>query len=141
VISAIGNNGAESVAALQSGKSGIGPITHLETVHRDEFPVGEVRLPDAELAQQLGLKETVSRTALLSLAAAKEALEDAGLANSKPLRMGFISANSVGGMDRTEDFYGAFLQDRRHGRLRNVVTTNAEVSRISLPESWASATS
>ena len=37
------------------------------------------------------------------------------------LRTGFISANSVGGMDKTESFFNSFLQDNQHGRLRDVV--------------------
>jgi 3-oxoacyl-[acyl-carrier-protein] synthase-1 len=59
---------------------------------------------------------------LLSLLAAKEAVEDAEVAHIKGLRVGFISANTVGGMDRTEGFYSSFLSDPNSGgRLRDVV--------------------
>ncbi|TDX02279.1 beta-ketoacyl-[acyl-carrier-protein] synthase family protein [Dinghuibacter silviterrae] len=37
------------------------------------------------------------------------------------LRIGLVSANTVGGMDLTEDFYPRFLKDPRSGRLRDVV--------------------
>jgi 3-oxoacyl-[acyl-carrier-protein] synthase-1 len=44
-----------------------------------------------------------------------------GEAGASRWRTGFISANSVGGMDLTEDFYPAFLADPAKGRLRQVV--------------------
>ena len=36
-------------------------------------------------------------------------------------KLGFISANSVGGMDKTESFYTDFLNDPNNGDLRNVM--------------------
>jgi 3-oxoacyl-[acyl-carrier-protein] synthase-1 len=63
----------------------------------------------------------VSRTALLSLIAAREALDRAAIPDPGRWHTGFISANTVGGMDRTEKFYAEFLGDPRHGRLRDVV--------------------
>ena len=63
----------------------------------------------------------ISRTALLSAIAAKEALHDAAIENFSDLRTGFISANTVGGMDKTEDFFADFLSDKSKGRLREVV--------------------
>src|SRR6476620_9945507 len=53
--------------------------------------------------------------------AAKEALADAGIPNISSLRTGFISANTVGGMDKTEQFFVPFLSGPSRGRLRNVV--------------------
>ncbi|HMI63680.1 MAG TPA: beta-ketoacyl-[acyl-carrier-protein] synthase family protein, partial [Puia sp.] len=57
---------------------------------------------------------------LLSFIAAKEAFESANLKISN-LRLGMVSANTVGGMDKTEEFYRSFLKDPRKGRLRDVV--------------------
>ncbi|MEO9069480.1 MAG: beta-ketoacyl-[acyl-carrier-protein] synthase family protein, partial [Ginsengibacter sp.] len=37
------------------------------------------------------------------------------------LRTGFISANTVGGMDKSEKFFAEFLSDSQKGKLRNVV--------------------
>jgi 3-oxoacyl-[acyl-carrier-protein] synthase-1 len=64
---------------------------------------------------------SVSRTALLSLIAAKEALDRAAIPDLARWRTGFISANTVGGMDKTENFYAEFLDNPQHGRLRDVV--------------------
>ncbi len=121
VISAIGNNRIECISALQNGRTGIGPITNLRTVHKDVFPVGEVKLSNLELANQTGLNSNVPRTALLSFMAAKEALYEANIPELESLRTGFISANSVGGMDLTEIFFENFLPNNEKGRLINVI--------------------
>ncbi|SEP09983.1 3-oxoacyl-[acyl-carrier-protein] synthase-1 [Mucilaginibacter gossypiicola] len=121
VISAIGNTVAQNRLSLEQEKTGIAPIQYLDTEHRDEFPVGEVKLSNDELAGLSGFKRGISRTAMLSLIAAREALTDTGITNLAGLRTGFISANTVGGMDKTENFFRDFLSDNTKGRLRNVV--------------------
>ena len=121
IISAIGNNAAECLDALQNGRTGIGDMHYFDSVHRQKIPVAEVKLSNEELAQRSGLPDTKSRTALLSMVAAKEALNNAGIENIAALRTGFISANSVGGMDKTEKFFVPFLSDNKKGRLRDVV--------------------
>ncbi len=120
VISAIGNNIAECLYALEHEQPGMGDITYLETIHRHKIPVAEVKLSNQELAVLSGVSPTISRTALLSIIAAKEALADAGIENISGLRTGFVSANTVGGMDKSEQFFADFLTDRQKGKLRNV---------------------
>jgi 3-oxoacyl-(acyl-carrier-protein) synthase len=144
VITAIGNDVAGCLAALESGQAGMGDMTRLDSAHKGEIPVAEVKLSDEELfkladpgignslAGRLSASRTtpgrarlnpatLSRTSLLSLIAAKEALNDAGLADQPGLRKGFISANTVGGMDKSEKFFADFLSDPLKGRLREVV--------------------
>ncbi|MBS1611007.1 MAG: beta-ketoacyl-[acyl-carrier-protein] synthase family protein, partial [Bacteroidetes bacterium] len=121
VISAIGNNIAESLAALESGKAGMGEMKFLDSVHRQRLPVAEVKFSNEELASIANLPSTISRTALLSAIAAKEALDNAGIEDFSELRTGFISANTVGGMDLTENFFLHFLSNSSKGKLRNVV--------------------
>lgn len=121
VISAIGNTTAQNLLSLERAETGIAAIKYLDTEHHDEFPVGEVKLSNDELADLSGFNTSISRTAMLSLIAAREALTDAGISNFAGLRSGFISANTVGGMDKTEDFFREFLPDNTKGRLRNAV--------------------
>ena len=121
VISAIGNNVAENLDALENSRAGMAHMVYFDSVHRDKLPVAEVKLSNEQLAQLAGLPNTKSRTALLSMIAAKEALADAGIENIAGLRTGFISANSVGGMDKTEKFFAEFLADNSKGKLRDVV--------------------
>ncbi|MBS1947469.1 MAG: beta-ketoacyl-[acyl-carrier-protein] synthase family protein [Bacteroidetes bacterium] len=121
VISAIGSNVSENLASLENEQAGMGNIRYLETIHRNELPAAEVKLSNKELSEKTGLPGQVSRTALLSTIAAKEALEDAAIEDFPRLRTGFISANTVGGMDKTESFFSAFLTANNRGKLRQVV--------------------
>jgi 3-oxoacyl-[acyl-carrier-protein] synthase-1 len=121
VISAIGKNVAECLDSLQNERAGIGPMHFFDSLHRNKLPVAEVKFSNNELAQLSGLPDTISRTAQLSLIAAKEALSDAGIDNLASLRTGFISANSVGGMDKTEKFFVEFLPDHEKGKLHDVL--------------------
>ena len=86
-----------------------------------ELPVGEVKLSNAELAGITGLSAKLPRTALLSCMAAKETLIDAGWEKENALRTGFISANTVGGMDKTENFFKLFSKNPAAGKLADVV--------------------
>lgn len=118
-ISALGYGVEKQIESLVSGKSGIVPLTLFETMH--EVVAGEVALSNTELREMLKLSagKEYSRTTLLGLAAAKEALEDSGL-NPSEHRIGLISATSVGGMDISELFYREYLPDNRRGRLRQL---------------------
>jgi len=120
VISGIGNNVAKHLRAFEQGDAGMGAITMLNTIHKGELPVAEVKLSNEELAAMTGLSPNTSRTALLSMVAAREALDDAAIPDFKLLRTGFVSANTVGGMDKSEDFFVDFLPDNNKGKLRNV---------------------
>lgn len=120
-ITAIGNNIAECLSSLEKEQPGMGDIRYLETTHRNKIPVAEVKLSNTELAELSGLSPQTSRTALLSSIAVKEALEDAGIENIDSLRVGFISANTVGGMDKTENFFSRFLSDPSKGKLREII--------------------
>jgi 3-oxoacyl-(acyl-carrier-protein) synthase len=135
VISAIGNDVAECLFALEAGRAGMADIAYLETRHRQKIPVAEVKLSNAELSDRargstgmgrgsMDRFARISRTALLSLIAAREALQDARIDPSSlpsPIRIGFISANTVGGMEKGEEFFADLLSDPRKTRLRDIV--------------------
>ncbi|GAA3508337.1 beta-ketoacyl-[acyl-carrier-protein] synthase family protein [Aquimarina addita] len=107
IISSIGNTVDENFDALQSVSHGISRVELLETRHKDEIMVGEIKRSNKDLAYELGLKAThsFSRTALIGAIAAKEAINNAGITNANTYRTGFISGTSVGGMDTTEKYY------------------------------------
>jgi 3-oxoacyl-[acyl-carrier-protein] synthase-1 len=121
VVASIGNNTKGCMHSLQNYQAGIGPITTLDTIHRGILPVAAVKLSNQELADLSGLAPWHSRTALLAMLAAKEAWEDAGISDMDGIRRGFVSANSVGGMDKSENFFIEFLNNNSSGRLKNVV--------------------
>jgi len=105
IICAIGNNTGETLASLRAGRSGIGRLSILETIHRDTLPAGEIKLTNEELAVMSGITDLSmnTRTAMLGLIAAAEAFQNAGIdPNDKDFRGGVVSASTVGGMDKTE---------------------------------------
>ena len=116
IISAIGLNVGETLHALKAAISGIGTQTNLLNRRDNNLPTGEINLSNAQLAAMGGLNADYSRTALLSIIAAKEAVANACI-NLKDFRTGFISATTVGGMDKTENFMTAFIRD---GELKNI---------------------
>lgn len=118
-VSGIGLNVAENIESLKQKRHGMGKPRFFQT--ELDVPVAEVKQSNAKLAEMLGLgnNRTYSRTALLGMMAAKEALADSKI-TLKGLRVGLISSTSVGGMDLSENFYPYFKADHRYGRLRLV---------------------
>jgi len=117
-------NYEENLNSLRRGITGIGKNSHLETIHSDELPVAEIKAGNLELRAMADVprKSTISRTSLLALIAAGEAVKRSGIRKEDGLRTGLISASTVGGMDRTELFFRNFRLDKSHGRIREVVT-------------------
>jgi len=116
IISSIGNNVEENYHALVNGNTGISTIENLETVHKDVIKVGEIKLTNQQLAQQLGLSSdnNFSRTAMLGAIAAQQAVKDAGIQNINEYRTGLISATSVAGMDMTEKYYYDYFENESY---------------------------
>ncbi|MBR5038224.1 MAG: beta-ketoacyl-[Prevotella sp.] len=117
IISAIGNNKTETLEALQSHRSGIAPVHYLQTEHQ-ELPVGEVRMSDEQLKDLLGIhEEPTTRTALMGIIAMKEALQEAELlvdGTRLGRKIAMISGTTVGGMDRTEQYYLDMFDHDKH---------------------------
>ena len=124
IISAIGDDVQGTLQSLRDSKSGVGKISVLSTGLSETHPAAEVKKTNAELRDLAGLSSQnhYSRTTLLGMLAAKQAVTSSRIEKIKELRTGFISATSVGGMDRTEDFYMEFSKDHSRGRLHDVIT-------------------
>lgn len=113
IVSAIGNSVDECYESLINCKTGIGKITHLQTNHKDDFVVGEVKLSNEELST-LTQTTNYNRTTLLGLHAAREALKNAQINNIKEARTGFISSNTVAGMCHSELIYSDFFAHKNN---------------------------
>jgi len=113
IISSIGNNLNETYKSLIEGKSGIGKIEILDTIHKEEFLLGEIKFTHEQLIEiaDIDPKKAWTRTALLGIIAAKQAVKDADIDTSETA---LISASTVGGMDRSELFYQDFLSQAKH---------------------------
>ncbi len=107
IISAIGKNVMENLNSLKSGQHGISDITLFETRHKGNIKTGEIKLSNEELTEMLQLKgnNDATRTALLGMIAAKEAVENSGISDINQYKTGLISSTSVGGMDVTEKYF------------------------------------
>ncbi|WP_313093444.1 beta-ketoacyl-[acyl-carrier-protein] synthase family protein [Chryseobacterium flavum] len=110
IISSIGTNVEENFISLRSGKHGISDIQMFETRHAGTIKTGEIKLTNGELVKRLQINEdnNLTRTSLLGMIAAKEAVENAGISDINGYRTGLISSTSVGGMDITEKYFYSY---------------------------------
>lgn len=111
IISGLGYGKRATLASLQAKKSGIGAIRYLKTKHT-EFPVSEVKMSDKEMCDflKIPVQQITTRTPLLGMMAFKEAVEEAKLINNQPLKMAFINGTTVGGMEKSEQYYLDFFK-------------------------------
>lgn len=123
-ITGIGTNVTENLEALKHGKHGMERVSLFST--HLQVPVCEVKCSNQELHTRLSLslQKSFSRTTLLGMMAAKEAIIDSGI-DVNAQRTGFISSTSVGGMDRSEIFYTSYRDNSTKGKLRDVITHDA----------------
>lgn len=140
IVSAIGLSVSENLTNLLAQKSGIAPIEFIETVHKDDFLLGEVKMSNAQLFHRLNIPSPQhklhTRTSLLALMAAKEAVQNAGfvLGEWDNQKVGLISATTVGGMDKTENNYAdrnfasGFMQTHPSGDSTDVVANNLKIN-------------
>ncbi len=110
IVCSIGTNKTDVLDSLLNERTGISGIQYLKTEHK-EFPVGEVKLSNEEMYSLLNIPEEkpMTRTALMGIVALKEALNEAKIALDSTERVGFISGTTVGGMDKSEQYYLDFL--------------------------------
>jgi 3-oxoacyl-[acyl-carrier-protein] synthase-1 len=112
IVCAIGLDKTEVLHALLSEQTGIKPLKYLKTTHK-EFPVGEVKLSDEEMATRLGIASDAptTRTSLMGMMALEEALTEARLNrhDRESNNVAFVSGTTVGGMDKSEQYYNDFL--------------------------------
>lgn len=123
IICAIGQNTNEVRDSLQNGRSGIGQPQFIQTRHRDNLSVGEVKAENEALQNQLDISSPLplTRTALLGLTAAKEAMLQAGIQGDDSWRTGLISATSVGGMDIVENHFQSFVDQKSRSEYLNYI--------------------
>lgn len=121
IVSAIGSDADSVRNSLIAGKTGIGRIRLIDTVYRDEIPAGEINASNDELRDLAAVgKQYRSRTSLLGIIAAGQAIRHAELDRNILQEAALISGTTIGGMDRTENFYRSYLADKRSGKMAEV---------------------
>lgn len=113
IISAIGNSVEENFRSLVSSGKAITPTDNIPTIHKSEIMFGEIKKTNEQLIAELGLpaNNNFSRTALLGVYAAKQAVAGAGIQDMGAYRTGLINSTSVGGMDTTEKHYYEYFEN------------------------------
>ena len=103
ILCAIGTDSNSVLHSLKNGKSGIGKMTYLRTVH-DDIPVGEVPLSTAQMKDILRISgdAPLCRTSAMGAIAVKEALRQAKV-NPAGKKVVLISGTTVGVMDIAEN--------------------------------------
>jgi 3-oxoacyl-[acyl-carrier-protein] synthase II len=116
-ITPIGNDARSTWEAAVAGRSG---IDFIKSFDASAFPVriaAEVKGFDPASAASPKEVRQLARNVLLSLAAAKEAVEDAKLDGFAPARVGVIFGTAIGGFPETIEQHEVF-QERGRERIR-----------------------
>ncbi|MEX2336685.1 MAG: beta-ketoacyl-[acyl-carrier-protein] synthase family protein [Fulvivirga sp.] len=112
IVSSLGFNVPDNLHALKAELTGIHLPSQLQTLHTT-VPLGEVSKSNAELAAKAGVGDQgLSRTSLLGIIAAKEAVMAAELTPELLLNAAVINGTSVGGMDISELAFQDALQGK-----------------------------
>jgi 3-oxoacyl-(acyl-carrier-protein) synthase len=109
LISAIGDTVGENRISLQQARTGISHIRYYETSYAGKLPAAEVRHDTEELKLSLSRhpEPSVTRTSLLALHAAHEAIQNSSLtpAQLSSAETALVGATTVGGMCLTDELY------------------------------------
>ncbi len=152
IISAIGTSVEENRHSLINERSGISQLEYYPTAYAGKLPCGEIKISSATLNKKLFAQPdpTITRTGLLVLHAADEAVRDSGLSNAQlaSTETALIGASTVGGMCLTDEIFhdahahssgtpytssydyasGTLVAQKRFGILGEVSTINTACS-------------
>lgn len=120
-VSSIGLTIQELTDSILSSTTGVSRETRLDSILARALPTAQIQLSDDELKSKLPnlpVDHIYSRTALLGMIAASEAVKMAGLNVTECKSAALVNSTSAGGMDKGEVFYADFLQDPTNGNLQ-----------------------
>ncbi|MBY6205821.1 beta-ketoacyl-ACP synthase II [Halomonas denitrificans] len=110
-VSPVGNDVSSAWDSIVNGRSGIGPLTEMDPEKFATKIAGEVR--DLELDRYLSPKEARKTDTFIhyGMAAAIQAVEDAGLPETPedPTRYGVAIGSGIGGIKSIEDTYQTYI--------------------------------
>jgi 3-oxoacyl-[acyl-carrier-protein] synthase II len=112
IVSPVGNDVASAWASIVAGRSGIGPVTRIDTTTFSTHFGGEIRQLDLE--PYLSIKDARRMDAFMQygVVAGMQAMRDSGLvvteANSD--RIGILMGSGMGGLESIEETYDKFLE-------------------------------
>ena len=145
IITGLGIGKEENLQAIFNHKTAIEKIRFLKSKHT-ELPAAEVKYTNEELCDLLNIdkNEVSTRTSLIGRIALKEALEEAkitysrhceerrdeaiqpkhkdcfAVAHNDGISIAFINGTTVGGMDKSEQFYLEFLDENNNSKNKYI---------------------
>jgi len=109
LISAIGDSVEKNRDDLMSARTGIDHIRFYHTAYAGKLPTAEVKCSTEELNKKIfgEINPSITRTSLLALHAAAEAIQDSGLTMEElsSSHTALVGATTVGGMCLTDELY------------------------------------
>lgn len=126
IVTSLGTGKDTHVSSLRNAESGLRYPLILDTVHRNEFLIGEVRQTNEELKDALGIQpnaEGYTRTTLLAMTAMQDLLRCTDIELLKKEPLAFINANTVGGMCEVEHLYTQFINPGEVGAFTKYIDT------------------
>ena len=131
-VSPVGNDVNSAWDSIVNGRSGIGPITEVDAENFSCKIAGEIR--DFDLSPYLSPKEARKSDRFIhyGMAAAIQAIEDAGLPETPedPTRYGVAIGAGIGGVKTIEEAYKTFL-DSGHRRISPFFVPSCIINMIS----------
>ena len=113
VLSPIGNSSPEFLQGLQSGKNGIGSITHFDTTEYSVKIAGQVNIDLESHIEKKDLNR-LDRFSAFAIIASDEAIKQSGINNAPNLeRVGVIIGSGVGGIKTFEDQHTRLMKSPR----------------------------
>ena len=114
-VTPVGNTATDTWNALVAGQSGITTVTQFDAAPYDSHVAGEVKGFNPELRIARKEARRMARCSQISVVAAYEAVEDAGLdfKAEDPTRMGVVLGTGVGGQDMFIDMIKSGLAANR----------------------------
>jgi nodulation protein E len=113
VLSSIGNTVAQFEESLRAGRSGIGPITQVDTARLRFHNAAEIR--GFEATEHFSELTWLDRFAQLGIVAARDAIADSGLTWDDTLRgrTGVITGSCLGGIGTEDAYYFDFYHENK----------------------------
>jgi 3-oxoacyl-[acyl-carrier-protein] synthase II len=112
IVAPVGNDVASAWSSILAGRSGIGPVTRIDTANFATHFGGEIR--GLELGPYLSAKDARRMDAFMQygVVAGIQAMRDSGLAvtEANSDRIGILMGSGMGGLESIEDTYDKFLE-------------------------------
>ena len=112
ILTSLGTGKQIHIDAFSNKRTGLRYAKHLQSIHTPEIVLGEINQSNSQLALSAGLPggdNGYTRTSLLSIVAMQELLNGLDTNILKEEKFAFINANTVGGMDKMEQYYTSLI--------------------------------